>query len=219
MTEPHPLGQLLQDAARGCPPPADGQWRRESPWMAGLSGIVTFTGHAVLCVPDDIPDARLSALRPDGFGGAADPRLVVSLAGVNGWIDSLDLVLAASGIAGRPSLVVSRPDLAGESRAQRAAGLRSDVRVFGLVGRDDVVLTIGRGIGLLPELSFEITPDARGEGLGRRVIADARALCGPDDIVLASIAPGNVASLRAALAAGFRPIAGVQLFRPGTPDA
>ena len=40
----------------------------------------------------------------------------------------------------------------------------------------------------------------------------ARALLEPGELVFAQIAPGNVASLRAALAAGFRPVAAEILF-------
>lgn len=219
MTGIHPVGRLLQQAARGDTPAPDGGWVRESPWRPGVFGIVTFTGHAVICVPADVPDSTLSALHPDGFGGAADPRVIVSLAGAGGWIDSLDVVLAAPGSAGAPRLLVPRPDLTDLPRVRRAVGLRSEVTVFGLPDRDDAVVTVGEGIGRLPELSFEIDACARGAGLGRRLIADARALCSPEETVLAAVAPGNVASLRATLAAGFRPIAGVQLFRRGADDA
>ncbi|MBB2894093.1 N-acetyltransferase [Flexivirga oryzae] len=210
----HPVGRLLERAAAGEPPPADGTWSRERPWSATVYGVLTFTGHAVLCVPDSVTDADLAGLHPDGFGGAADPRLIVALAGQRGWIDSLDLVLSAPGLVGRPQWLVPRPDLADQPRALRAAGLRTATRVFGLADRDDAILTIGNGIGGLRELSFELDPTSRDSGLGRRLIADARHLIVPDEIVLASVAPGNIASMRATLAAGFRPLAGVQLFRP-----
>ncbi|WP_446663749.1 N-acetyltransferase [Flexivirga sp. B27] len=214
MSDPHPVGQLLREAAFGSPPRADGSWSRQLPWTPGLFGIITFTGHAVLCVSEQWSDADLARLDPDGFGGAADPRVVVALAGRDGWIDSLDLVLAAPGLGGTPRLLQPRPDLADEPRARRAASLRTDVRVHGAAAGDDALVVIGRGIGGLPELSVEIAPQARGEGLARKLIADARHLVAPDDVLLVSVAPGNVASLRATIAAGFRPVAGVQLFRP-----
>jgi GNAT superfamily N-acetyltransferase len=218
VTEAHPLGELLIRAAAGAPPAADGGWHREIPWHNSVFGIVTFTGHAVLVVPDDVDDAKLAALEPDGFGGAADPRLVASLAGESGWIDSLDVLLAAPGSVEPARALTRRMDLADRPRARRAASLRTAVEVYGAADHDDAVFTIGRGIGGLPELSFEISPEVRGSGLGRRLITDARSLVKPDETLLVSVAPGNVASLRATLAAGFRPIAGVQLFRPGSPD-
>lgn len=214
MTESHPLGALLSDALDGAAPAPDGGWHREKPWHEGVFGIVTFTGHAVFCVPLEVDDAHLAALRPDGFGGAADPRVILALAGAGGWIDSLDVVLAARGSGERPRFLVERPGLATHPRARRAARLRTAVQVYGEPDHDDAVFVMGRGIGGLRELSFEISPDARGDGLGRRLIADARSLVGPGEPLLVSVSPGNVASLRATLAAGFRPIAGVQLFSP-----
>jgi hypothetical protein len=93
----HPLAVLITEAAAGRYPAADGGWRRVPPWRPGLEGIVAFTGHAVLAVAPDISDARIAELGADGFGGAHDPRLVAALAGPDGWIDSLDVLLAGCG--------------------------------------------------------------------------------------------------------------------------
>jgi RimJ/RimL family protein N-acetyltransferase len=41
------------------------------------------------------------------------------------------------------------------------------------------------------------------------------ALAGPHGWIEAAVAPGNAASMRAFLAAGFRPVGIVQLFRSG----
>jgi hypothetical protein len=57
----------------------------------------------------------LTSLGADGVGGAHDPRLIAAPAGADGWIDSLDMLLAAGG-AGRPGVapvLVDRLDLAG----------------------------------------------------------------------------------------------------------
>ena len=60
---------------------------------------MAFTGHAVLAVAPDISDARIIELGANGLGGAHDPRLVAALAGPDGWIDSLDVLLAGRGTA------------------------------------------------------------------------------------------------------------------------
>ncbi len=100
----HPLAALISDAAAGRFPAADGGWRRVPPWRPGLAGIIAFTGHAVLAVPPDITDQRLAELGADGLGGAHHPRLIAALAGPDGWIDSLDVLMTARGTgAGRPS--------------------------------------------------------------------------------------------------------------------
>jgi hypothetical protein len=43
-------------------------------------------------------------------------------------------------------------------------------------------------------------------------LVEARRLVGPGDVLFAQAAPGNAASLRALLAAGFRPIGSEALF-------
>ena len=93
----HPLAVLITEAAGGRYPAPDGSWRRVLPWRPGLEGIVAFTGHAVLVVAPDVSDARIIELGANGLGGAHDPRLVAALAGPDGWIDSLDVLLAGRG--------------------------------------------------------------------------------------------------------------------------
>lgn len=213
----HPLSRLLLDAAAGRHLPADGGWTRVPPWREGLEAVLALTGHAVLAVADDVDDAALARLDPDGFGGAHHPRVLLALAGEDGWVDSLDLVLHARGAGGDHGLV-PRPDLAGHPRVQHARDVREDVRVLGRPdGGSDSVVTLARGLGGLPEVSVELDPRERGAGRGTALFAAARAAAGEGADLLASVAPGNVASLRAALRAGFVPLASVQLLRPSSP--
>ena len=212
----HPVGRLLRDAADGRFPPVDGGWHRVPQWRPGLSAVLAFTGHAVFAVDDRVSDDTLSALGADGFGGATDPRLVAALAGSTERIDSLDLVLVASGTPGSPRLV-RRPDLAAHPRVRHAAYVRDDVGVWGSApgtDADGAVVTLSRGMGGLAEMSLELPHTRHGRGLGRELIAEARALVPAGETLVAAVAPGNAASVRAFLAAGFRPVGSVQLFRP-----
>ena len=77
------------------------------------------------------------------------------------------------------------------------------------------MVTLSRGLGGLLELSFEVDADRRGQGLGRSLLREALALAPLGEPLLAAVAPGNAASLRALLAAGFTPLGSVQLVRPG----
>ena len=168
----HPLAMLISTAAAGRFPAADGGWRRVPPWRSGLEGIVAFTGHAVLAVAPDISDERLVELGANGFGGAHDPRLLVALAGPDGWIDNLDVLLAGRGTgkAARAALrpghgagaaagsagsadgraggtgagprLVDRPDLAAHPRAQFAAQIRDRRRVLGYPDRGRSALAV-----------------------------------------------------------------------------
>jgi hypothetical protein len=212
-----PLAELITAAADGRFPQADGGWRRVPPWRPGLEAIIAFTGHAVLAVAPDIPDQRLISLGVDGFGGAHDPRLITALAGPGGWIDSLDMLMVGRGTgrAGEPPRLVGRPDLATHPRAAFAARLRDQVRPVGYADRSRGALAlISRGIAGLTELSFELEPQRRGEGGGSALVRDALTAVPAGQLVLAAVAPGNAASVRALLAAGFVPLGSLQLFRP-----
>ena len=94
---------------------------------------------------------------------------------------------------------------------QRAARYRTDLRVF--TDPDDLgVLVLGHGLAGRCECAFEVEPAGRNRGLGRRLALAARAMVPPGEALFAQVAPGNVASVRAVLAAGFRPIGGEVLF-------
>lgn len=193
--------------------PADGGWRRVPPWRPGLEAVLAFTGHAVVAVGQDVTDERLAALGVGGYGGAHDPRLVAALAGADGWIDSLDVLLAGCGTGGPPRLV-DRPDLAGHPRVGFAAAVRDDVRVLGEPEPDrSAVVLLSRGVAGLPELSFELEPARRGAGAGAALVRDALTALPAGRLVVSACAPGNAASLRVLLAAGFVPLGSMQLFR------
>jgi RimJ/RimL family protein N-acetyltransferase len=74
------------------------------------------------------------------------------------------------------------------------------------------VVTLGRGLAGRWELSIEIDPAHRGRGLGRTMAAAATRLIPPGEPLFAQVSPGNVSSLRAFLAAGYRPIGAEVLF-------
>jgi GNAT superfamily N-acetyltransferase len=212
----HPLAGLIGAAAAGRFPVADGGWRRVPPWRPGVEGIVAFTGHAVLAVAPDIPDRRLVTLGADGFGGAHNPRLITALAGPGGWIDGLDIMMAGrgSGHPDAPSRLADRPDLATHPRAAFAARIRDQPRSLGYADRRRTALAvISRGIAGLTELGFELEPGHRGHGGGTELVRDALTAVPAGELVLAAVAPGNAASVRALLSAGFVPLGSVQLFR------
>lgn len=199
-----PLADLVRDAADGRFPPADGGWVQVPPWRAGVEAVLAFTGFAVLAVDGPLPHLV------DGFGGAHDPRLITALAGPDGWIDSLDALLVARGTGGPPALS-ARPDLAGHPRVAFARAVRDEVRVLGRADGDELAV-LGRGIAGVTELSMEVPPARRG-GAGRALVRDALTCVPAGEVVVAAVAPGNAASLRALLAAGFTPIGSSQLFR------
>ncbi|HST82504.1 MAG TPA: hypothetical protein VLL08_12280 [Kineosporiaceae bacterium] len=192
--------------------------------------MFAFTGHAVLALADEVSQSELLGSVVDGYGGAHDPRLISALAGVDGWIDSLDLVLAGQGSApvmqpgqASPSdrrsafQLVPRPDLWEHPRARYAAMIRTTPMVFGYADRScTTVAIVSKGIAGLPELSFELDPSQRGTGQGAALVRDALRLVPAGELVIASVAPGNAASLRTLLGTGFVPLGSIQLFRKAT---
>jgi len=203
----HPLGTALLAAADGVFPPVDGLVEVVPPYLDGVEAVVSFTGHSV--VATTLPLDRLVAAGADGFAGATSLPVLSLLAGAAGTVDVLDALLVARGTGGGG--LPERPDLADHERVRYARAWRGDVRVF---GDDHGLVTLSRGLGGVRELSFEVTQDRRGRGHGRALLREARALVPPGEPLFAAVAPGNAASLRALLAAGFTPIGSVLLIRP-----
>jgi hypothetical protein len=218
MPADHPVARLIASFAAGDFLSPDGGWQRVEPWRPPLEAVIAFTGRAVFAISADIGDDELTALGADGFGGAHDPRLIAALAGPGGWIDSLDALLVGhgTGAPGVPARLVPRPDFQDHPRARLAAELRDDVVVLGRPGdAGSTVVTLARGVGGLRELSFEVDPAQRG-GAGASLVRDALTTVPAGELVVAAVAPGNAASLRAVLSAGFTPVGSLQLFRRGS---
>jgi hypothetical protein len=73
-------------------------------------------------------------------------------------------------------------------------------------------LIVGQGLAGRWEVSLEVDESHRGAGLGRSLATAARALVPQGEPLFAQVSPGNVSSLRAFLAAGYRPIGAEVLF-------
>lgn len=211
---PHPVADLLLAAWRGPRPVADGTWQRVPPWRTGVYAVVAVTGRAVVSAPDEVTDAEIEGFGPDGFGRAHDPRLMAHLAGATGWVDVLDAVLLAEGTGAGPAGLVPRPDLAAHPRVQHAAAIRDDLSVWGPPHGDGTVVTLGRGLGGLPEMSLQVAEEDRGRGMGTPLAQTALGLVPAGSPLVACVSPANVPSVRALLGAGFEPVGSVQVYRP-----
>jgi len=204
------LRSLLLDAHRGVFPAVDGGWTRIAPWRRGLGAVIAFTGHAFIAVADDVGDGHLEHLRIDGFGGAHATAVIQSLAGAEGWIDSLDAVLVSAPTREAERTLVERPDLTDHPRVLVARKVRDDVRVLGHPGPGDrSLVTVSRGLGGLVELGIET--DGAADAVA--MLREASTLVPDDEPVVAAVAPGNARALRTFLSAGFRPVASVQLYQ------
>lgn len=209
------LRRLLEDCAAGRFPPADGAtWVVRSP-EGPVHAVLAFTAHHVVAADVD-PGEVAAHLDPDDIAAPMGAPFLAWLGRRLGAIPgTLDVVLAARAGAGAPpfpdeireTVVDDRRD-----RAGRALLYRSEVRAWETADGHGL-LVVGRGLDGRWEASFEVAPEARGRGLGRTLAAVSMLAVPRGERVFMQVAPGNVASLRAVLAAGFRPIGAEVLFR------
>jgi GNAT superfamily N-acetyltransferase len=206
------LLRLLQDAALGAPPAADGVVEVWPAPAGAVDAVLAFTAHHVIAAGVD-PDLVAARLPDGGLGAPMSPGFLDWLGERLGSVPgSLDVVLAAEGLGGIPPLEL-RPvgDPARHPRAARALRYRGDLEVW-TDPEGAGVLVLGRGLAGRREVSFEVDRARRNRGLGRLLVAAARHLTPPGAPLFAQVAAGNAASLRVVEAAGFRPIGAEVLF-------
>lgn len=188
-------------------------------------GVIALTGHSVVFA--DLDPAWVHARLPDGdLSAPLGPSFLHALELETGRrVDNLDLLTLATPLNGTPRPLATSPDGGTLSRdpaasrdggsglslvevtsrehprVVRALAYRDEVRVWTCAGG---VLTVGRGVAGRWEVAVEVEEEHRGRGLGRLLARTARHLV-PHPL-WAQIAPGNAASVKAFLAAGFVPV-------------
>ena len=195
----HRLTALLEDAAQGRFPPPDGEVDLLPPPPGHAHAVVAFTAH--FAIATDAPhDWLRERLAPGDLLAPTRPAFLAQLAQrTNRIADGLDVVLAAPPLPGKPEL-----EQIGDSthpRVARAQHHRTDVRVYAY---ESATVILGKGLAGRTEIAFEVEPEQRNARVARRAITEARKLA--EGFVYAQTAPGNAASLRTLLAAGFRPV-------------
>jgi GNAT superfamily N-acetyltransferase len=208
---PHPLATLLDAAARGSFPPADGAVEVLGPPPGRAMAIVGFAAHFAIAAAVDDGWVR-DRLLPGDLHAPLSPAFLAALGERLGRRDDgLDVVLTAPGLDG--SAALREVDARAHPRVRRAHVHRDDVRVFESAGGRALVI-LGRGLAGRLEVAFEVDPDHRGGGLATAALLEARRVAGPRALLFAQTAPANVPSLRALLSAGFAPIGAEALFFP-----
>ncbi len=186
------------------------------PWLsvvppAGVPAVLSFPGRIVIAadldpawVLDQVPTGDLSAPMNPPFLHACERKL-------GRRVNSIDMLLLAPPAPGPPPVALREVAELDHPRVRRARRYRPRVRIF---AADGGVLVVGQGLAGRWEAAIEVDPAARGRGLGRALAAAARHLAGAGRPVWAQINPGNVASVRAFLAAGYRPVGAEALLVP-----
>ncbi len=209
------LRRVLEDAAAGRFPPADGLTQTMPTPEGPVHAVIAFTGHHVVAADVD-PGEVAAHLDPADIAAPMGAPFLSWLGERLGAVPgTLDVVLAARAGASAPPFPDEIREIEPGSRGGRvgrALHYRSDVRAWATADGNGL-LVLGRGLAGRWEASFEVSPGARGRGLGRTLAAVSMLAVPRGERVFMQVAPGNVASLRAVLAAGFRPIGAEVLFR------
>jgi len=197
------LARLLGDVAAGRYPPPDGSVTILPQPSRRDAGVIAFTAHSVVFVDLDPAWVR-GLLPPEDLSGPLLPPFLQALCTATGrHVNSTDLLCIAAPQPGPPEIMLTPAVPSGHPRVTRALRHRDQVRVWETPG---AIVSIGCGVAGRWEVALEVEPGYRGKGLGRELAAAARHLVPEGTPLWAQIAPGNAASVRAFLAAGFRPV-------------
>ncbi|MFJ8718416.1 GNAT family N-acetyltransferase [Streptomyces violaceus] len=199
------LRDILDAAARGVFPPADGGTTIVNQPSPRDAGVLAFTAHSVVFTDEDPGWIRrtLAAADCDRLAATMNARFLAALMDRTGRTsDTIDVLLTGAALPGEPPLALTEIDDPGHPRVVSARRRRDDVRVWAAEGG---VLVLGRGVAGRWEVAVEVDEGARQRGVGRRLVAAARHLAGGAS-VWAQVSAGNARSLRAFQAAGYRPV-------------
>lgn len=203
------LADVLDDVAAGQLPEPDGSVTFLPQPSARDLGVIAFTAHSVVFA--DLDPVWMRAHLPDGdLGAPLNPPFLRALERKTGRrVDNIDLLALAQPLPGPPPIPLVEVNGRAHPRVARAHRHRDDVRVWGCEGG---LLVAGRGVAGRWEVALEIAAEHRGRGLGRRLARAARHLV--QEPLWAQIAPGNAASVRTFLAAGYLPVGAEALLPP-----
>lgn len=200
---PDALRELLDAAVAGRPPPADGGLTVLAQPAERDAGVIAFTAHNVVFADTD-PRWVRDLVPPGELSVPLDPPFLLALGErLDRRIGNIDMLAVASALPGPPPLELSPVTDVDHPRVARARRYRDDVRLWTCRGG---VLSLGRGVAGRWEIAVEVEPDHRGNGLGRALALAGRHLVPSGRPLWGQIAPGNAASVRAFLAAGYVPM-------------
>ncbi|MFI1166838.1 GNAT family N-acetyltransferase [Streptomyces sp. NPDC020801] len=198
------LRDVLDAAAHGVLPPADGRTTVVPQHSPRDAGVIAFTAHSVVFT-DEEPRWVYDTLRAvdcDPLAATMNARFLSALLDRTGRAhDTIDALLVADPLPGRPRPALAKIADPAHPRAGYARRRRDGVRAWAAEGG---VVLLGRGVAGRLEVSVEVDEGVRHRGLGRALLTAARHLA--DEPVWAQVSPGNARSLRAFQAAGYRPV-------------
>jgi len=196
------LPSLLEAIERGEFPPADAGLTLLPQPSPRAAAVLSFTAHIVVAADVELRWVR-GHLSPGELSEAFTPPFLGALSERLGRrVNAIDMLALAPSLPGAAGLALSVTD-SDHPRVRRARRYRDDISIWQAEGG---VLVLGRGLGGRWEAAIEVDPAERNRGLGRELALAARHLVPDGRPVWAQIAPGNAASVRAFLAAGYAPV-------------
>jgi GNAT superfamily N-acetyltransferase len=204
------LRDILDAAARGVFPPADGRTTVVPQASPRDAGVISFTAHSVVFTDEDprwVYDT-LAAVPCDALAATMNPLFLAAFIERTGrTCETVDAMLVASPLPGEPPLPLHEIAHGDHPRIAYARRRRAEVRAW---ETDGGVLVTGRGIAGRLEVSVEVDEDIRHQGLGRALVTAARHLTA--EPLWAQVTPGNARSMRTFQAAGYLPVGAEALF-------
>jgi GNAT superfamily N-acetyltransferase len=204
------LRDILDAAARGVFPPADGRTTVVPQASPRDAGVISFTAHSVVFTDEDprwVYDT-LAAVPCDALAATMNPLFLAAFIERTGrTCETVDAMLVASPLPGEPPLPLHEIAHGDHPRIAYARRRRAEVRAW---ETDGGVLVTGRGIAGRLEVSVEVDEDIRHRGLGRALVTAARHLTA--EPLWAQVTPGNARSMRTFQAAGYLPVGAEALF-------
>ena len=197
------LAGLFISIERGEFPPADlGVTHLAAP-VPGTGAVLGFTAHTVIAA--DLDPAWLGARLPPGDPGAAfNPPFLGALEDrLTLRVNNIDILTLAPPRPGTPGISLQQIHDQTHPRVRRALRYRDSVQIWAC---DGGIVIVGRGLGGRWEAAVEVEPAYRNRGLGRALAEAATHLVPDNRPIWAEIGVGNAASVRAFLAAGYRPV-------------
>jgi len=209
------LASILDKAASGQFPPATGGITILPQPSARDAGVIALTGHAVIFADTD-PDWVAGQLPRDDLSAPLSAWFLHALGErLRRQSHSVDMLTCATPLPGPPPVELTAEADPDHPRIARALRYRDEIRAWQAEGG---VMLLGRGVAGRWEVAIEVDPDYRCRGLGTQLATAARHLVPGGAPLWAQIAPGNAASVRAFLAAGFRPVGAEGLLSPSGSD-
>jgi GNAT superfamily N-acetyltransferase len=197
------LAELLTGVAAGAYPPPDGAVTVLPQPSQRDAGVLALTAHTVIFA-DVGPGWVKQVLPADDLSAPLNPPFLTELCSATGRrVNSIDILCCAAALWGPPPARLAAVPASDHPRAARARRYRDGVRAW---EADGGLLILGRGVAGRWEIAVEVDPGRRGQGLGRELAAAGRHLVPAGEPLWAQIAPGNSASVRAFLAAGYLPV-------------